>query len=224
MRNTLMAASVLALIAGSASAATMSYSVTDSLSSTTLNFVNQNLSVAAFDTGLGTLTGVQISVLGSSTLNYSSFCSGGPCSLSAVVFPGFGSVGPLISATLNLTGPTSFALTVAPSSNLTTYSGAATGTTNTQNSLTGTDSGSAADTDLSAYTAGGLVAFLLDGNVGLITKLGGSQSQTSTGDAALDLTVTYTYEEVAAIPVPAALPLLATAFGALGLLRLRRKA
>jgi hypothetical protein len=39
----------------------------------------------------------------------------------------------------------------------------------------------------------------------------------------LKVEVTYSYE-VAAIPVPAALPLLATAFGALGLLRLRRKA
>lgn len=224
MRNVLVAASVLALIAGSASAATVSYTSSTPSPNTVSPITGQSLTFSAlsltlpqFDATIGTLTMV--------TLDWTGSLSG-----SATVTKG-NSAGLIFSAStsafLSGTGPSSLAMSLAPTDDLITgpeffaanqakgYTVAATDTL--------TEMFTSADGEFAAFLGTGDVSYLFDG-----FEFSGSQQQ---GGAAvlpstfgsMDVVVTYTYDTTV-IPVPAALPLLASAFGVLGLMRLRRKA
>lgn len=79
---------------------------------------------------------------------------------------------------------------------------------------------------LADWTAPGSAGFEYLTDTNLLVGFGGGQvGATQSTDARINLSVTYTYEptDTPPIPVPAALPLLATAIGALGVARKFRK-
>jgi hypothetical protein len=210
MRKTLMAASVLALLAGSASAATVSYTGTTGVSG-----AGSTMTLQQFDSSLGTLTGIAIEW--ASTFNgtfrvvedtqsgtasaVNNFVSGSIFTTSTPA----GAAGP----SLNSMAGVAFSTTVAPTYNQLFAGG-----------------------QLDSQSFGSLASFVGLGTVGY--GFFGTASATATVSDGLlsgivghqylvNAEITYTYT-TAAVPVPAALPLLAAAFGALGLMRLRRKA
>lgn len=232
MRNTLMAASALALLAGAANAASMSYTESATLGLTT-NPLSTTLSVAAFNASLGTLTGVSVLFEGSTVASLNLAClSGFSCTWTTADSGSSLSIsGPDISSIISLTptGSPSVPLTINDSTPGTTTASIFGGTDNANQlsftGLTGSDSDTASPVDFAAYD--GVGETTVDFNVAgsNTTLVGATGPQQSSGQAASDLTITitYTYDSVSDVPVPAALPLMASAFGILGLARLRRK-
>ena len=99
-----------------------------------------------------------------------------------------------------------------------TQSYAVTGSANETQSYTSSDA------EFASFIGTGTVGYTFDGiQYGYSNQQGAATADPDLA-AAISVTVTYTYDEVADVPVPAALPLLASAFGVLGLIRLRRKA
>jgi hypothetical protein len=214
MRKTLIAASVLALVAGSASAATVSYSDTTG----TVGGLG-TLSLQQFDTLGGTrvLTGIKIewSAAQAGTFKVVEDSASGTVSAAANFISGSiqtfvspaGAAGPSLN---QLFGTAVSAVAVSP-----TYNQAFDGTsTDTQNFG-----------PVASFVGGGTVGYTLFGSA-LATATISNGLLSGIGDYLMnvDAEITYTYDEISAVPVPAALPLLATAFGVLGLMRLRRKA
>ena len=232
MRKTLIAASVLALVAGSASAATVSYTESASLPST-INPISTTLNVAAFNAALGVLSGVSVKLTGGTLADLTLDClKGFSCTFttansgSTIDVTGSGLV-----STVNLspTGSPIVPLTITDATLGTTTSDMFGGTANGNRlsfiGLTGSDAETVTILDFTDYDGIGevSVAFDIAGTNQTLIGATGPQSSSGLAESALDIEITYTYT-TADVPVPAALPLLATAFGALGLLRLRRKA
>lgn len=214
MRKTLMAASVLALMAGSASAASITYAPV----TTGIVGAGGDLEFSDFDSALGTLTGISIAWTSAFTAEFE---------VIAALNPGDASgADDFAKNNVTMSGPTSgvplggFAGTAFDVSilHLASY---------TQDLV-----GSSSATE----TLGPLAAFIDTGDGLVHYSTAGTLSDTTTVESGLfrgvndylyevTATVTYTYSTPTSdVPVPAALPLLATAFGALGLMRLRRKA
>lgn len=215
MRKTLMAASVLALVAGSASAATVSYSGSTGI---VTNF--GSLSLTQFDSSLGTLTGIKVDwdsefdarfVVGlesASSSGTASAADGFVVSTIANVFSPAGTSVPNLSSTAG----TAFSVSVPPAP----Y----------QQVVNGTDTGMASYGPLASFIGGGTVSYGFSGSASdTSTVSNGLLRGVQDYEYIVNATVTYTYSTpTSAVPVPAALPLLAAAFGALGVMRLRRKA
>ena len=224
MRNVLVAASVLALIAGSASAATVSYTSSTPAPNTVSPITGQSLAFSAlaltlpqFDATIGTLTMV--------TLNWTGSISG---TATVTKGPSAGRVfSASVSAFLEGTGPSSLSMNVTATDDLITSATLFAANEVKSYTVAATDTleqmFSSGDTEFAEFLGTGDVAYLFEGF--------DFSSNSSQGTAAtdpdilggMDVVVTYTYDTTV-IPVPAALPLLASAFGVLGLMRLRRKA
>ncbi len=212
MRKTLMAASVLALVAGSASAATVSYSGSTGVVSTL-----GTVTLQQFDSSLGTLTGIQIDWDSGFSARFVA-AQETPSSAGTVS----GADGFVVSTIINISSP---AGTSVPNLSSTAGSAFAASVPPTYQQIV-----SGGDSDVRNY--GPLASFIGVGTVSY--NFFGSSSDTSSASNGIlrgvqdylyivNADVTYTYSP-STVPVPAALPLLATAFGALGVMRLRRKA
>ncbi|MFT6227704.1 MAG: hypothetical protein ACJARE_002113 [Paracoccaceae bacterium] len=239
MRKTLIAASVLALVAGSASAATVSYNTTSGntgLTSVSAAGSPYQVLFKQFNTTLGTLTGIDISI-GGNTVTKASFTNTGgvtgtinSASLDTTVTFQRADASIASNAFLGGLDVTFFLATGFPPAGDSVGAGATrfypgpTGADTTSQSGPFTDTlGSGAFGD---YEGTGTVAWdlFISGLLNTSKSTNTTWSEALDATYSLDPTITYTYTAVAAVPVPTALPLLATAFGALGLLRLRRKA
>jgi hypothetical protein len=224
MRNVLVAASVLALIAGSASAATVTYTsstpapnTVSPINAQSLAFNVLALTLPQFDATIGMLTTV--------TLNWTGSLSG-----TATVTKG-NSAGLIFSAStsafLSGTGPSSLAMSLSPTDDLITspefFAANQFKSYDVDATDTLTEIFTSADGEFAAFLGTGDVSYLFDGfDFSGSSQQGGAAVSPSTFGS-VDVVVTYTYDTTV-IPVPAALPLLASAFGVLGLMRLRRKA
>ncbi|MFO7853684.1 MAG: choice-of-anchor E domain-containing protein [Paracoccaceae bacterium] len=230
MRNLIIGtAAALALGAGAAQAAPITY--TDSFGLSTTELVG-SLSVPQFDSSLGTLNSVSWSVnrIVDGVINVTN-TSGSTQS---------GDAGTQVQFDLTNLSPGPFlwdlefdtGLTVeANTGPLTLASGEATGPINVTGSelSSGTVPGSALG-GLSSWIGSGNVGFDFATDTALVLRFGGgnvSADQSTQANIILDVTYDFTPDDPpgeTVIPVPAALPLLATAIGALGVWRVRRKA
>lgn len=225
MRNVLVAASVLALIAGSASAATVSYTsstpspnTVSPITAQSLAFSALSLTLPQFDATIGTLTMV--------TLNWTGSISG---TATVTKGPSAGRVfSASVSAFLEGVGPSSLSMHVMPTDDLITSPTVFAANELKSYTVAATDTFeqmfSSGDTEFAEFLGTGDVSYLFDG----FDFSGSAQTGTAATDrdilGGMGVVVTYTYDAITPIPVPAALPLLASAFGVLGLMRLRRKA
>lgn len=224
MRNVLVAASVLALIAGSASAATVIYTSSTPSPNTVSPITGQLLSFSAlaltlpqFDATIGTLTMV--------TLNWTGSISG---TATVTKGPRAGRVfSASVSAFLEGTGPSSLSMDVTPTDDLITSATVFAANEVKSYTVAATDTleqmFTSADGEFAAFLGTGDVSYLFDGFNFSGSSQQGNAAVSSSTFGSMDVVVTYTYDTTV-IPVPAALPLLASAFGVLGLMRLRRKA
>ena len=215
---TLALAAGLGFVATAGAAATVSFS--DSIASQPTAW-NETLSISQFDTGLGNLTGVTITLTGSVTgdANAESL-DGGPAiivlELSSMISASTASLGNLASV-LPLASTTFMA---------TAYDGTidfAPGSGVTNSGLTAVDSTSA------TLTGGDMAEFIGSGMVDIELAATGAANASGAGNlitqfsnfASATLDVTYTYDEIAAVPLPASGVLLLAALG--GIAGARRK-
>ena len=218
MNNILLSSvAVLGLTAAAASAATVSFS--DTVALTTTNWTD-SLSITQFDTSLGTLNNVMVTLEGTVqgeanaesldaapatiTLDLSALITASTALLGNV-----GTVLPIVSQSVNLSsfdGGIDFAGT----------SGFATGVV------------SASDTDMSTFTGSDMAEFIGGGTVAIDLTANGQSTGSGAGNlitqfltsASATVTVKYDFDEaVAAVPLPASALLLGAALFGLGFSR-----
>ena len=193
------------------------------------------MSVAAFNSTLGTLTGVSVMLTGGTLADLTLDCLQGLTCTFTTADSGskIDVTGPGLATTVNLSpvGSPTVPLTISDATPGVTVSDMFGGTGNGNRlsftGLTGSDTETVVVTDFSAYDGIGevSVAFGLTGTNQTLIGATGPQASSGQAQSTLDIEVTYTYTTPPSdVPVPAALPLLAAAFGALGVMRLRRKA
>ncbi|MGB0661622.1 MAG: choice-of-anchor E domain-containing protein [Mangrovicoccus sp.] len=217
MKSMFAAAVAAVFVAGAANAATTSYS--DSISMTSLDF-DTTLSVAKFDSALGTLNSVTVELTGvvdgGAEYENRSTSSGTTFKLSvAALIEAAFSFGGSVEVNVSPTGLSS-PITVGVFDGTLDFAGTSGGSVS---GLTDTD------TDSKIYTTG-LSNFIGAGNLdifinadGTSQAIGGANVATIfTTDASASVKVTYDYSP---IPLPAALPLLGAGIGALAIARRR---
>lgn len=213
-------AAATALAAGSAHAATVSYS--DVVLSQSTNW-SQTLMLNQFDSAFGMMTGVTLTLNGAVSGN--ALAESLDASPTTILLD----LGAQIVATV--TGGPSLSVTVNPVSNQTFNASAYDGTIDfggtsgvTYNGIGGLDS------DFSVLTSG-LAGFIGNGMISI--GLTGTGTSTASGagnlitqfstNAAAEATVTYTYTPpTSEVPLPAGLPLLLAGLGGLALVRRRK--
>jgi hypothetical protein len=183
-------------------------------------FLNDTLNLQKFNTGLGTLTGVQLTLSGVADLgvNVFNFAGGawsgtGSDCCASIVLTGLGS--DTTSAALTATGLMSVSGT-GPAFSTTYFAG--------PNSTSLSASVAALLGELSLYEGAGTfaVSLLVDTTTSTWSPTTGGTAGGGGASGSGTVTVEYTYAPLAT-PLPAALPLFASGLGALGLVGWRKK-
>lgn len=204
---------------GSASASTVSFDFTVPLTTTE---INETRSLGLFDSNLGTLTGATFELSGNlSTVITLTNASGAAQNITGTT---------LTALSVTTTIAALSALWANPVFNLSATTGAqalASGASVTVGPLT--------DVDTTSYNLIAILASLTAPGGGffnvacttssglLLTGSGGNASGTQATQAGCGAKITYEYNEISEVPVPAALPLMASALGILGFAGWRRK-
>lgn len=221
MRNTLIAASALALLAGGANAAVLSYSYTASVGGTDISGATSGsfytLSLEDFDSTLGDLIGIEIVFSGDWSAEYRAVAdtSTGTASASAnfvdvTIQNPLANVTPTVPTMISEDG-TAFSQFVDFGAPYNQFVDGTFGTT-----LNPVNFGDYTD------VTGGFLNYFFSGSANRTDNLdNGLLSGVQDFLYDIDATVTYTYR-VSDVPAPAALPLLAAAFGVMGFVRARR--
>lgn len=225
LNRLLISTALVAAMGTAASAATVSYS--GSLADQSTNYSGVSVGVQQFDSSLGTLNSVSISLTGSVSgiFEYESrdnSASTVNMNLSAQVSLATSSLGQLIVALPTLMQ--SFATTAFDGDRdfAGTSGGTITGLTSTANESTSLLGG-----DMSEFVGTGLVNLLVSGTGNSSASGPGNLSQDFTTFAGAQITVTYDYDVApppSTVPLPAGMPLLLLGMGAMGLAAKRRKA
>lgn len=217
--NRILAAAALTLVAGSASAASISYSA--NVPETATNWTD-TLALQQFDASLGTLTSATLTLSG--TVTGVAKAESLDTSASQITLD----LSALIEA--SVFGQATVAVDVNPADQFVFDAAAFDGTidfggTSGINLDTLTDT----DTDFTTYTGSELANFIGLGTFDVDLVASGLSVATGAGNlitqfntnALAEVTIEYVYE-TAAVPLPAALPLFATALGGLAVARRRR--
>ena len=220
MRNTLIAASALALLAGSANAASVSYTASVDGTAIVGSTSTGTIELPDFDGSLGTLVGVTLTLFGSWSDRFAAVAETAEGDVSAsddfvtvTISNLFAIPGPTVADVTGTAGSAfSESVTFGPSGG---YSQDVAG-------LLG--AGPISITPVAPYIGDGTgtVSWFFDGSA-VQSSTADTGVLTGLVDFSYDLDATITYDYLPeTIPVPAALPLLAAAFGVMGFVRARR--